>query len=68
MLDCHDATFLISQSRERTLSFSERMKLRLHVGLCRGCARFERQLPFLGAAARHHADDAPAGETKRDDV
>lgn len=55
MLDCHDATFLMSQARERELSFSERMKLRLHVGMCRGCARFERQLPFLGAAARGFA-------------
>lgn len=58
MLDCHDATFLMSQSRERELLFSERMKLRLHVGMCRGCARFERQLPLLGAAARRCADNS----------
>lgn len=52
MLNCHDATFLISQSRERKLTFSERMKLRLHVGMCSGCANFERQLPRLGEATR----------------
>lgn len=57
MLDCHDATFLMSQARERGLKFSERMKVRLHTGICRGCARFEKQLPLLGAAARSHADD-----------
>lgn len=51
MMNCHDATFLSSQSRERKLSFSERMKLRLHVGMCSGCTNFERQLPLLGAAA-----------------
>lgn len=55
MMNCYDATFLMSQSRERTLSFPERMKLRLHVGLCRGCANFERQLPRLGDAARAYA-------------
>ncbi|ATE66851.1 zf-HC2 domain-containing protein [Rhizorhabdus dicambivorans] len=55
MMNCHDATFLLSQSRERTLSFSERMKLRLHVGMCRGCANFERQLPRLGDAAKAYA-------------
>ena len=55
MMNCHDATFLMSQSRERTLSFSERMKLRLHIGICRGCANFERQLPRLGDAAKAHA-------------
>jgi hypothetical protein len=56
--NCHDATFLISQSRERALSFSERMKMRLHVGMCRGCANFERQLPRLGDAARAYASSA----------
>lgn len=56
MMDCHDATFLMSQGRERKLTFSERMKLRLHVGMCRGCANFERQLPVLGAAARQLAE------------
>lgn len=56
MMDCHDATFLMSQGRERKLTFSERMKLRLHVGMCRGCANFERQLPVLGAAARQSAE------------
>ena len=55
MLNCHDATFLVSQSRERALRFSERMKLRLHLGLCRGCAQFSRQVPQLGEAARAYA-------------
>lgn len=55
MMDCHDATFLMSQSRDRKLTFSERMKLRLHIGICPGCARFERQLPSLGAAARSYS-------------
>jgi hypothetical protein len=63
MMNCHDATFLLSQSRERKLSFSERMKLRLHVGMCSGCANFERQLPRLGAAAA-----ALAKGTDRNDV
>lgn len=58
MLNCHDATFLLSQRRERALSVSERMKLRLHVGMCRGCAEFERQLPRLGDAAKAFATDA----------
>lgn len=65
MLDCHDATFLMSQGRERKLRFSERMKLRLHVGMCRGCANFERQLPLLGTAARELAaapDRKPDGQ------
>lgn len=57
-MNCHDATFLLSQRRERTLTFSERMKLRLHVGMCRGCANFERQLPRLGDAAKAYATNS----------
>lgn len=56
MMNCHDATFLLSQGRDRKLTFSERMKLRLHTGMCSSCAEFERQLPRLGAAARSLAD------------
>lgn len=55
MMNCHDATLLLSHSRERELSFSERMKLRLHVGMCRGCRNFEKQLPRLGDAAKAYA-------------
>lgn len=63
MLNCHDATFLLSQRRERELTFSERMKLRLHVTMCRGCTNFERQLPQLGEAARAFAAPPPKDET-----
>lgn len=52
MLNCHDATLLASQRCDRPLTFSERMRLRLHLGLCRGCLRFAQQLPQLGNAAR----------------
>jgi len=58
MLNCHDATFLISQRRERELLRSERMKVLIHVTMCRGCANFERQLPELGKAARAYAAGA----------
>ena len=61
MLNCHDATFLLSQSRERKLTFSERMKLRLHVGMCSGCANFERQLPVLSDAVGAYARKADNG-------
>lgn len=63
MLNCHDATFLMSQRQERELSFSERMKIRLHATICKGCADFERQLPGLGAAARTFAASMPEDDT-----
>lgn len=58
MMNCNDATFLMSQGRERKLTFSERMKVKLHTGMCRGCANFERQLPVLSAAARAYTAKA----------
>lgn len=57
MLNCHDATFLMSQSLERKLSFGERMKLRLHVGMCRGCANASIQFPLLRSEARSFASE-----------
>lgn len=61
MLNCHDATFLLSQRLERELSLSERTNLRLHVTLCRGCMNFEQQLPELGKIVRAFASYDPGG-------
>lgn len=65
MMNCHDATFLMSQARERSLGFSERMKLRLHVSFCRGCANFENQLPELGITARNYASSSELDGTDK---
>ena len=62
MTDCHSATFLMSQARERRLTLAERLRLRLHAGMCGACARFERQLPLLGQAARALAKPEPPDE------
>ncbi|MDE2623774.1 MAG: zf-HC2 domain-containing protein [Betaproteobacteria bacterium] len=62
MLNCHDATFLLSQGRDRKLTFSERMRLKLHVGLCSGCCNFERQLPALTRAAQTYGAKTDADE------
>lgn len=55
MLNCHDATFLFSQGRERKLTFSERMKVRIHTSMCSDCTNFERQLETISGAAKAFA-------------
>lgn len=50
MLDCKHASRLVSQSMERPLSLRERLGLRLHLLLCRACARFSRQLALMHQA------------------
>ena len=52
IMNCKEATQLISQGQERKLSLVERLGLKLHVLFCAGCRASERQLEFLRTAAR----------------
>jgi len=50
LLSCKDATRVLSQAQDRTLSGFARWKLRMHLGVCDACSRFEQQLHFLREA------------------
>jgi hypothetical protein len=52
MLTCRDVTRLQSERCERELSARERMELRLHTMVCRGCRRYGKQIDFIRRAAR----------------
>lgn len=47
MLSCKEATRLASQAMERRLTRGERFQFRLHLLICAGCRRAERQFLFL---------------------
>ena len=49
-LSCKEATRLISQREDRSLSLGERTALRLHLLFCRGCRAVSEQIPFLRRA------------------
>lgn len=55
MLNCKEATRLISESQERKLSLLEKMPLKFHVMMCAGCKNFSQQIPFLSQAMRAFA-------------
>ena len=56
MLSCKEATRLLSQAQDRSLNYRERVKLRLHLGVCVACNRFSRQLAFMrDALARYRS-------------
>lgn len=55
MLNCQNATRLISESQERALSLREDVPLKLHLLICAGCRNFKEQVPFLGEAMRAFA-------------
>jgi predicted anti-sigma-YlaC factor YlaD len=52
MMNCKEATQLMSQNLERKLSLVERLGLHMHLVICKGCRATERHFAFLHAAAR----------------
>lgn len=47
ILNCKQATDLVSHSLERKLRFRQRLQLKLHLLLCHLCRHYARQLRFL---------------------
>lgn len=60
MLTCKETSLLLSQAQERSLSRTERLALRLHLLLCKGCRNFRAQLDVLRIAIRRFRDDGGA--------
>ncbi|GAB5604283.1 zf-HC2 domain-containing protein [Sideroxyarcus sp. TK5] len=52
MLDCKHNTELLSQSQDRPITWRERLAMRMHLMMCKGCRNFEKQLAFIRKAAR----------------
>jgi hypothetical protein len=49
---CKEVSHLVSQGLDRRLGFGERLRLRVHLAICDGCANFKRQMDFLRAAMK----------------
>jgi hypothetical protein len=47
MLSCREATRLVSYSMEHRLPWTKRTRVRIHLVLCKYCARFEDQCLWL---------------------
>jgi hypothetical protein len=47
LLNCKEASKIISQSLDNPLSWSDRMKLKLHLFICNACTRFNQQLRLI---------------------
>ena len=52
MLNCHDATRLMSERQERELSGRERVSLRFHIVMCTACRRFEKHMGTIRHVAK----------------
>ncbi len=56
MLNCKQASELMSQAQDRDISLRERFFLRLHLLVCHGCRNFSAQLKLMRAACRRYLD------------
>ena len=50
MIDCREASRLISQNADRPLPLARRIQLRLHLFICDACSNFSRQVAQLRRA------------------
>jgi len=55
MMNCRQATRLISESQERPLTFRERLLLKMHTMMCSGCRNFGRHMEILRKISRNYA-------------
>ena len=51
MLSCKDVTKLLSESMDRSLPLGKRIGVRLHLLICKFCARYKRQLLLIRETA-----------------
>jgi len=63
MLSCRDVTQLISRSMDTSLPVGKRIGVRIHLLMCRFCARYERQLHLIRETLRQivAAEGTPEG-------
>lgn len=57
MMNCEQATRLMSDGRERDLTIRERAAIKMHNLLCDGCRNFNVQVQDLGRIARRYAKE-----------
>lgn len=52
MLNCKQAAALMSQGMDKELGMTQKMSLRFHLMMCRGCRNFRKQMEFLRQGCR----------------
>ncbi len=63
MLNCRNATRLMSEAQDRPLTLTEGLSLRLHIMMCSGCHNFKGQMDTLRLASRtYNGKESGAGK------
>ena len=56
MMNCKQATQLLSQAQDRKLKMGENYSLKLHTTMCAGCRNFGTQIQQLKLFSSHFVD------------
>ena len=56
MFNCNEVSQKVSESMDRVLPFHQQMMIRIHLQMCRYCARFRDQLLLIRKAIRTEGD------------
>lgn len=51
-MNCKQATQLMSQAQDRSLNRRERLALKLHLLICKGCSNYNKHLTLIRKAIR----------------
>ncbi len=63
MLSCKDATHLLSEGQDRKFLLPEKLRLEMHLAMCKGCRNYRKQMSFLREACRRLGErQGEAGE------
>lgn len=58
MLTCKEVTKLVSKSLDQDLPLGKRIAVRIHLMMCKYCARFKKQMMFLHRMAKELSEKA----------
>ena len=53
MFNCKEVSLKVSESLDRKLPLNKRMMIRIHMMMCRYCARFQQQMLLIRQIARY---------------
>lgn len=50
LLTCKETARLVLEGEDRRLPLGERLQIRVHLGMCKGCTRFSKQVQLMHGA------------------
>ncbi len=66
MFNCLQITQLVTDYTEGRLSFRQRLRFQLHIGMCRNCRRYLRQMRATANALRSLPLESMPDDVKRE--